>query len=31
MPTRTLDCWKEAENFKKAVAAAEKELISKWK
>ncbi|WFD35455.1 hypothetical protein MCUN1_002309 [Malassezia cuniculi] len=29
-PTRTLDCWKEVEEFKKASAAAEKELMAKW-
>ncbi|SNX84390.1 uncharacterized protein MEPE_03099 [Melanopsichium pennsylvanicum] len=29
-PDRTLDCWKEAEDFKKAVAEAEKKFISSF-
>ncbi|KAJ9479119.1 hypothetical protein PHBOTO_002587 [Pseudozyma hubeiensis] len=29
-PERTLDCWKEAEEFKKAVANAEKKFISSF-
>ncbi|SAM82008.1 uncharacterized protein UBRO_04270 [Ustilago bromivora] len=29
-PERTLDCWKEAEEFKKAVAGAEKQFIASF-
>jgi len=29
-PDRTLDCWKEAEEFKKAVANAERQFISSF-
>ncbi len=29
-PERTLDCWKEAEDFKKAVEGAEKQFISSF-
>ena len=29
-PQRTLDCWKEAEDFKAAVAKAEKEFITSF-
>lgn len=29
-PDRTLDCWKEAEEFKKAVADAEKKFIASF-
>lgn len=29
-PDRTLDCWKEAEEFKKAVASAEKQFIASF-
>ncbi|SPO25801.1 uncharacterized protein UTRI_03166 [Ustilago trichophora] len=29
-PERTLDCWKEAEEFKKAVANAEKQFIASF-
>lgn len=29
-PERTLDCWKEAEEFRKAVAGAEKQFIASF-
>lgn len=29
-PERTLDCWKEAEEFKKAVEEAEKKFIASF-
>lgn len=29
-PERTLDCWKQAEEFKRAVEAAEKQFISQF-